>query len=184
MAPLVGAFFIYGDNMNYHSGERVTSTHVYFWNGIFSQWFIRQFSDLGTDTRYNCAEQYMMRQKALMFNDKQIAHEIMTSRTARAQKAWGRKVRNYDDAIWSKERYQVVVNANMAKFLQHQDLKESLLETGNKTIVEASPYDKIWGVGLHFEDDRILDEKNWDGENLLGKALMEVRDHLNKVRQQ
>ena len=89
-------------------------------------------------------------------------------------KAGGRSVRNYNDKIWSEKRYQIMVNVLKEKF-RKPELQEILLATGNKCLVEGSPFDKIWGVGIAFNDDRIFDEKNWRGQNLLGKALEEVR---------
>lgn len=162
-----------------HSGERVTATHVYFWNGVFSQWYISPFK--AGDMGFNCAEQYMMARKALHFKDDKTLNEIMSTRSPRTQKAWGRKVKNFDEASWDAVKKQTVYDGTYLKFSQNETLKQMLLNTGSKTIVEASPYDKIWGVGLHFDDDDILDESKWRGENLLGKALMEVREELIKV---
>ena len=91
-------------------------------------------------------------------------------------KAQGRKVRNYNDQIWSEKRYDIMVNVLKEKF-RSPEMRQILLNTGDKTLVEGSPFDKIWGVGIADNDDRILNEANWRGHNLLGKALEEVRDY-------
>jgi ribA/ribD-fused uncharacterized protein len=90
----------------------------------------------------------------------------------------GREVRNYNDEQWSVVRFGYMVDVCFEKFKQNPHRLETLLSTGDRIIVEASPHDRVWGVGLHWTDEKILDEKNWKGENLLGKALMRVRDGL------
>ena len=155
---------------------RETKTHIYFWGTWFSQWAEGDFSVDGT--KYNCAEQYMMAQKAETFNDKDSLEKIMKAKDPKIQKAIGRKVKNYVDEIWKEKRYDIVKKANIAKFSQIPEARSFMKKTGNKIIVEGSPYDKIWGVGLHYKDDKILDEKLWRGENLLGKVLMEVRKEI------
>lgn len=160
------------------SGERVTDTHIYFWNGIFSQWHRLGFIDLTSPAQeYNCAEQYMMAKKAETFGDEVSLKKIMNTKDARKQKALGRKVSGFDPAEWDKVKFDVVVQANRLKFSRPIP-KQMLLNTKDKIIVEASPYDKIWGIGLHFDDDDVLDESLWQGENLLGKAIMQVREEL------
>jgi ribA/ribD-fused uncharacterized protein len=134
---------------------------------------MKQFKD-DDGVSYNSAEQYMMAQKALVFGDTQIHNEIMTTRNPRDQKAWGRKVRNYEDKVWSEKRYEVVIEATRLKF-KDSELRKELLSTGDKVLVEASPEDPIWGIGLHFNDDDVLDEAKWKGQNLLGKAIMVIR---------
>ena len=130
-------------------------------------------------TYYSC-EQYMMAKKAKLFNDGEVYNLIMSEYHPSIQKGLGRSVRKYDQYIWDKHKFDIVVNANYLKFTQDETLKELLLDTGDKTIVEASPYDTIWGIGLSCDDDKILDESNWQGENLLGKAIMKVRTRLNE----
>jgi ribA/ribD-fused uncharacterized protein len=161
--------------------ERETETHIFFWGGIFSQWYSCDFVD-SHDVKYTSTEQYMMAKKALAHGDYKAVQEVMDCDDPREQKAIGRKITNYSDEIWSPKRYQVVVDGNFYKFSQNPKLKELLLSTGNKIIVEASPYDKIWGIGLATYDDKVLDESKWDGENLLGKAIMKVRSLLIKEK--
>jgi len=154
---------------------------VAFWKvgneyGVFSNWYLR-YMEIHAK-KYNSVEQYMMYQKALIFGDDEIAHEIMQTHSMSKIKALGRRVRNYDDKKWNEVRYDVVLTAVRAKFTQHEDLKRVLLETGDAEIVEASPYDRIWGIGTNRPHE-IMDKQKWKGQNLLGKALMQVREELN-----
>lgn len=122
----------------------------------------------------------MMYQKALLFNDHTIAQEILAETSPYQQKALGRKVRNYVEKDWADVRVEVMVLGLYAKFTQHEDLKKLLLDTGNTIIAEASPTDKIWGIGLGELDPRVNDKKYWPGLNLLGITLMRVRDIINQ----
>lgn len=117
--------------------------------------------------------------KAILFDSNDIAEQILQTSDPKKQKALGRKVRNFDEKKWDERKLDIVIKGNILKFTQNEKLKNELL-SHSKILVEASPYDKIWGVGLHFDDDAILDEKKWQGENLLGIALMEVRNNLKK----
>lgn len=117
----------------------------------------------------------MMWSKAKLFNDNDVAEKILKTRDPKTQKALGREVKGFDAKIWDLKKLEIVVQGNIYKFSQNLDLKKQLLDTGSKTLVEGSPYDKVWGVGLKWDDPKILDDKNWQGENLLGIALMEVR---------
>jgi ribA/ribD-fused uncharacterized protein len=157
-------------------GERITETHIYFWNGIFCQWHPSLIIEGGQS--FNCNEQYMIAKKAETFGDTKMLTEIMNTKYPRDQKALGREISNYDDDVWSDKRFEIVVQANRLKFDQNPDLKEMLLSTGDKILVEASYEDPIWGIGLHFDNDAILDESKWQGQNLLGKAIMLVREEL------
>lgn len=155
-----------------------TNTHYFFFKHQFGQWTQRLMSDrLGMS--YNCCEQYMMYHKAKLFLDEEVASKIMSTDDPHEQKKLGRMVKNYNEDIWSRHRFQIVFEGNYLKFTQHKDLQERLLTTGNKILVEASPYDKIWGIGLGCDNHMINDEKNWKGLNLLGKVLMSVRSTIN-----
>lgn len=160
-----------------------TKTHIYFWGGIYSQWYNSQFEfkkEDGQIAKVGRAEAYMMYQKAILFNAPNIAKKILETNDPKKQKALGqdRKEIQFNQAIWDKNKFDIVVKGNLLKFSQNEKLKKQLLNTGDKVLVEGSPYDKIWGVGLKWDNPKILDEKNWRGENLLGKALMKVRDIL------
>lgn len=158
---------------------RITDTHVYFWNGPFSQWYLSDFKD-ETWEEYCCAEQYMMAIKAWKFKDSHIRGLILDSKNPKEIKALGRAVQNFDPIVWDSIKFTVVKNANLYKFSCNDELLKLLMATENRILVEASPYDKIWGVGLAEENDMILDENNWRGENLLGRALTEVRDWIKE----
>lgn len=149
------------------------SKYHLFYGGPFSQWAKSTFTIAGI--RFNTAEQWMMYNKALCFNDIQSANAIHSSNDPREQKALGRQVKNFDDATWMKVAYDIVVEGNLAKFDQNPKFAEYLKATEGMIIVEASPYDRRWGIGLSETDPRSLDESQWQGENLLGKAIMDVR---------
>jgi len=157
--------------------DRITDTHVYFWGDpTLSNWGPAPFMYEGHN--FANSEQAFMWEKALCFEDYETANLILKSDNPRTAKELGRQVKNYDEKIWETKRFEAMFNVCMAKFSQNPDRLETLLSTGDRTLVEASPYDMIWGVGIHWTDDNILDEKNWRGQNLLGKALMEVRNYL------
>ena len=160
---------------------------IYFWghtpttkkitNSCFSQWFDVYFVVDGLS--YHTTEQYMMASKARLFGDEETLRKIMNAYSPAEHKKLGRKVKGFDAAIWDEKKLDIVVEGNKAKFCQNPDLKEFLLATDNAILVEASPYDKIWGIGLDREVALNGSVEDWDGENLLGCALMEVRDWLN-----
>jgi hypothetical protein len=158
---------------------KVTDKYVLFWNGPFSQWFSSSFEL--DDIRYSCAEQAMMAQKALLFSDTDSFNKIMKTTDPKEQKALGRKVKGFDVEIWSNACQDIVFQINVAKFGQNPGLKKTLMDTGDKQLVEASPYDKIWGIGLGENDARALDETKWLGQNLLGKVLNRVRDSFKGI---
>lgn len=161
-----------------------TQSHIYFWGGIYSQWYLQDFEEDGIV--YCCSEQYMMAKKASLFNDDYHYNLIMAATEPADHKHLGRKVRNFDNEVWEQYRMSIVVNACIHKFLQNKDLLEQLLKTGDRILVEASPKDRIWGVGLHFNDPLVLDESNWNGLNLLGEALMKarawIREEASRIR--
>ena len=158
---------------------RITDTHYFFWHHEFGQWTKRAMQDF-TGNVYNCAEQYMMYQKALLFNEPETAERILEEHDPRTQQSLGRQIKNFDQKTWERWRFQIVCTGNLLKFTQHSDLRARLVSTYPKILVEASPCDRIWGVGLSAADDRILDEDEWVGENLFGSCLMAVRSVLMK----
>jgi len=114
--------------------------------------------------------------KAKTFGDDDAAQAILDTSMPNEQKAIGRRVKNYDDEVWAECRKEYVYLGSYAKYSQNPDLYADLMATGKRKLVEASPYDRIWGIGLHPDDDLVLDEANWNGLNLLGEVLTELRD--------
>ena len=149
---------------------------TFFWSGPFSQWHPCRFTIEGKV--YNCAEQYMLEQKALLFGDRETAAKIMRARTPREQKRLGRQVRSFDAGRWNAVARDVVFRGNVAKFTQNPDLRAALLATAGTTLVEASPSDTIWGIGLAEDDPAAQDRKRWRGTNWLGEVLTRVREAL------
>jgi ribA/ribD-fused uncharacterized protein len=178
---LLSICLMMGTQMINRKDYKVTDKMVLFWHGEFSQWYLRDFK-VGMIT-YNCCEQYMMASKARMFLDVRSEQAIMASKSPQQQKKFGRGVHNFDVDKWNRVCKNVVYMANHAKFSQHDDLKQLLLDTGDRILAEASPLDKIWGIGLAKEDPDALDKSKWQGTNWLGEVLMDVRDSLQQVSQ-
>ena len=159
---------------------------VFFWGhtaradkdarACLSQWWLCTFEVDGV--YYNCTEQYMMAEKARLFGDVDTLQKVLVSYEPMEQKKLGRRVQGYDDATWKAHRFDAVLRGNVAKFSQNEKLRDYLLSTGDKILVEASPYDRIWGIGKSKDDFDIENPFKWKGENLLGFALMEVRENL------
>jgi len=144
----------------------------------FSQWFPFEFNE--NEINYKTAEHYMMVGKAKLFNDDEILEKILNAETPNQAKALGRKVKNFDPKLWDEHKYEIVRQGNFLKFSQNEEFKEFLLSTEYKILVEASPYDKIWGIGMLETNLKAENPSEWNGENLLGFALMEVRDLLKE----
>ncbi len=150
--------------------------YTFFWGGIFSQW--EQTPFLVDGVEYNCCEQYMMAHKALLFGDESTYDLIMLEKNPKIQKAHGRNVKGFDKDRWEAICKTIVYRANFAKFTQHEEFYRYLMSTVGTEIVEASPDDKIWGIGLHESDPRVHDKSQWQGTNWLGEVLMMVREDL------
>jgi len=151
---------------------------IFFWklhhkNEEFSNWYPRTFVIEGV--RYNCVEQYMMAKKAILFGDVTIYQQIMQTEDPGKCKDLGKLVRGFDPATWDSCKYEIVYNGNYAKFTQNPDLMAKLKATGDAIMAEASPGDKIWGIGMTADDPKAKQPDQWQGENLLGKILMEIR---------
>jgi ribA/ribD-fused uncharacterized protein len=144
--------------------------------GCLSQWWPVVFTVDGQG--YPSAEHFMMAGKASLFGDAETAARIRQAPHPGAAKALGRQVRGFDEQRWAEQRFGLVVTGNLAKFRQNADLRDFLLGTGSRVIVEASPRDRIWGIGLAASDERAMSPEHWPGLNLLGFALMEVRHRL------
>lgn len=142
----------------------------------FSQWFVSPFDVDGV--HYPTAEHFMMAGKARLFGDQAALQHIAEAPSPVAVKAIGREIVGYDDSIWREHRWSIVVNANLGKFSQDERMKEFLINTGDRILVEASPLDAIWGIGLAADHADLANPAAWKGLNLLGFALMEVRDEL------
>ena len=144
-----------------------------------SQWYGSPFKDQGI--LYKTAEHFMMAAKATLFADHEALRAILESPNPADAKAIGRRIKGYDDDHWNQHRYAYVVAGNYAKFTQHAALKEYLLLTGDRVLAEASPVDKIWGIGLDKNDPAAGNPNLWKGLNHLGFALMEVRDLMRHL---
>lgn len=151
----------------------------FFWQGILSQWYPSQFKC--RRFTYNCCEQWMMAQKAELFHDYETHDKIMLTDDPRIQKNLGRRVKNFDLDLWNIYARPIVRLGNELKFRQNPQLKEFLMSTENKILVEASPYDCIWGIGLGEDNPDRFDEAKWRGTNWLGECLMDVRYSLGMV---
>jgi ribA/ribD-fused uncharacterized protein len=128
--------------------------------------------------KFNCGEQYMMYKKAMLFGDIDVAEMIMEQSHPRKQKFLGRQVRNFNKAAWDEKCKDIMVEGLTSKFLQNTYCLNTLLITDRTIIVEASPTDKIWGIGLSEDDPRSLDPNEWQGTNWLGEVLMRVREAI------
>lgn len=158
--------------MNYH----------FFYSGPFSQWYHSPFKYYGLD--FSCCEQFMMVSKALIFYDQVSAEAILKEKQPSSQKSLGRAIKNFNEKIWDENKLNVVFLGNYLKFNSSDELKEILLSTGDALLVEASPFDKIWGIGLSMSDLRKDNESLWRGQNLLGICLTGVREKIKKEMDQ
>ena len=145
-------------------------------SSCFSQWWLSSF--VIDEIEYKSAEHYMMAEKARLFNDDEILNQIIKCETPAEAKKLGRKVKNFDPQKWDENKFSIVCKGNLHKFEQHEDLKDYLITTGDRVIVEASPVDPVWGIGLAKDHHDAGIPMNWKGENLLGFALMEIREEL------
>lgn len=141
-----------------------------------SQWYPCRF--VIDDIEFTSTEQWMMYAKAMLFKDLNCANAILATSSAKMQKNLGKKVTNFDDNIWNIHKKEIVFKGNFAKFSQNAELKTYLLSTKGKVLAEASPYDKIWGIGLSLDDEMRFNITKWRGQNLLGEVLMQVREAL------
>lgn len=145
-------------------------------NGYLSNWFHSDFSI--DEIEFSSMEQYMMYKKAVCFSDKKIAEEILSINDVAEIKRLGRQISNYNDNIWNGKRQIIVYEGLLAKFSQNYSLKKMLKNTGDAMLVECAVRDKIWGIGLSMSDPKRLNIDEWRGQNLLGYALMQVREKV------
>lgn len=158
----------------------VTDTHVFFYGGAFSQWAPMLFAVKGVT--YTCAEQFMMAEKAKLFGDTESMVKIMCETHPAEQKRLGRKVKNFVESQWQSVALDIVTLGNVAKFTHDEERRKFILDTGDKVLVEASPTDRIWGIGLGPHDQRIYNPAEWQGTNLLGQALMNARKIIKESK--
>lgn len=144
----------------------------------FSQWW--QSSFVVDKIKYATAEHWMMAKKAELFEDREMLEKILAAESPAEAKKLGRNVNNFDQKIWAENSFDIVCEGNFHKFSQHEELKEFLLNTKNRIIVEASPVDNIWGIGMAKDNEQAENPRLWKGLNLLGFALMEVREKLSR----
>ncbi|MEV6588010.1 NADAR family protein [Streptomyces acidicola] len=167
------------------TGARVKYLH--FWGhrprpdgrvgaSCLSQWWPSPFTVDGVE--YATAEHWMMASKARLFGDAEAEQMAVSATSPAVAKKAGRLVRGFDESLWERERFGIVVEGSVHKFAAHADLREFLLGTGDRVLVEASPLDRVWGIGLATDDERAADPERWRGPNLLGFALMEARERL------
>ena len=158
---------------------KITDTHIYFYRSWMSNWSPKDLNIIYNGLKFTNSEQLFMWHKAQYFRDYETGTRIVNEgHDPKIAKDLGRQVKNYDDKKWSLLREYYMYLAVKSKFESFDELSNLLIDTGNKILVEASPIDKIWGVGIAEKDDNILDEANWKGLNLLGIVLMKVRNEL------
>ena len=145
-------------------------------NGYLSNWYLSNFTI--NDITFSSMEQYMMYQKAICFNDADIANKILETCDVSKIKEFGRQVKNYNDNYWNGVRQIIVYKGLSAKFSQNKELKEKLIATQNSILAECAVRDRIWGIGLSMTDPKRLEIDQWNGQNLLGYTLMMVRVNL------
>jgi len=165
-----------------------TDTKILFYSennnyGYMSNFYPSKFIE--NNVEYNCSEQYFMKNKQEMFDPTNItlSNNILNNNNPKEIKKFGRQVKNYNDVVWNNSRYNIMKNGLRLKFTQNPNLKTSLLTTNNKNLYEASPYDRIWGTGYNAVEtlNKInLNKQNELGQNLLGKALEEIRNELRQ----
>ena len=171
--------------------QGITLKYLYFWghqpskNGqitatCLSQWW-EGHPFVVAGITYLTAEHWMMAQKAQFFGDYETSEKILVAKTPAEAKKLGRGVQNFDLGLWQEKCVDLVTQGNVHKFGQHEALKTFLLNTQNRVLVEASPFDKIWGIGLSADDPKAQHPHQWEGLNLLGWALMGARDVLRGV---
>jgi hypothetical protein len=171
----------------YAKGERFK--FLFFWGhqkskdgtisaSCLSQWWVLPFTV--DQNEFQTAEHWMMYQKAILFEDLEIAEKVLMADSPEKAKELGRQVKNFDPNIWDQRKFEIVVNGNVHKFGQHPDYMTFLLNTKNRVLVEASPRDRIWGIGMDKNNENVENPLLWKGQNLLGFALMEAREKLMK----
>lgn len=176
------------DELIEHLARGKKAKYVFFWGHTadkskvskccFSQWYNASFEINGV--RYATAEHYMMAEKAKLFKNDKLIDEIINASHPNKAKMLGRQISGFTNEIWNAHRFEIVVKGNLAKFSQNKELEVFLLNTGSRVLVEASPVDKVWGIGLAEDHTDANNPFKWKGLNLLGFALMAVRKQLKE----
>jgi ribA/ribD-fused uncharacterized protein len=156
------------------SSEKFT----FFYKGPLSQWSLSPFTV--DEVEYNCAEQYMMAEKARLFGDRETWEKILATDSPKKHQELGRQVLGFDEEIWEAHARNIVYDGNWAKFSQSENHRNALMLTAGTTLVEASPVDQLWGIGLSEKDPRALNRSTWRGRNWLGEVLTIVRINLTR----
>lgn len=183
-------------------GNFENDEYLFFWKGKLSNWSqsLFEINYESPDTElininpltdqwkqyfapiivFCCGEQAMMFEKARLFNDKDIALKILATNKPDQHKSLGRSVKNYDEKLWDSKRLEIVSDILYHRFTSpnNKDIRKLLLNSGDKILVEASPYDSVWGIKMDVTNPNILNQDKWHGMNLLGKALMNVRTKI------
>jgi ribA/ribD-fused uncharacterized protein len=158
--------------------EGQTFEYEFFWRGPLSQWERQGFTVEGV--YYKTAEHWMMAEKAHLFGDEETRKQILAADHPKRAKELGRQVHGFNEDKWVNNRYNIVYNGNSHKFSQSDEYRNILLATGDKILVEASPVDQIWGIGLAEDDPDALDPLKWKGLNLLGFVLTDLKNDLKR----
>lgn len=171
--------------------ENVKEQYVFFWTAAspFSQFYSAEFSaiplfawdsksEISMQRKFGTAEQWMMFHKAILFRDYETAEQIMEESSPKRIKQLGRQVKNFDETKWKSHAWDIVYHGNYHKFTSNSSLLQQLMATYPDTLVEASPYDTIWGIGLSSTDPRAQNRSTWRGQNLLGQILTKLRNDL------
>lgn len=170
-------FYVNRNFATYNNGVLIEEFEFFYeTKNCFSQWYKCEFEFGGT--QFSSAEQFMMHEKALLFNDQNSAEMILETNNPREHKEIGRNVKGFDNSIWVKNSVDIVYEGNKQKFTQNQKLLNKLFKTKGKTLVESSPTDSIWGIGLSAESPKKIKRRKWKGDNLLGIVLTELREEL------
>ena len=163
--------------------------YLFFWSNqpskdgtitksCLSQWWLADFVVAGLT--YRSTEHWMMAEKARLFNDEAALRQILAARSPAEAKKLGREIQHFEPEVWEARKVDIVIAGNLHKFSQHPELQKFLLSTGDRVLVEASPVDTIWGIGLAADSPAAANPAQWQGPNLLGFALMAVRDELRR----
>lgn len=154
--------------------------YVFFWKSgsPFSNWHPAKYTYDGIE--FNCSEQGLMWSKAMLFDDVDVARTILQCNVTeqKQMKSLGREVKHFKEHVWENNKVRICRTHCYEKFSQNVHLYEKLLETADKTLVEASPDDRVWGIGLHSKDAKIIAPNKWPGKNLLGLILTDIRDQF------